>query len=109
MQGKAPRLPLPPTHWTECAPLTLFGRPPAPQDHLNGKQYLGWKAIREHYAKLQEKFSALVATAALPGPPPRAESGAAAEEGEAPASRERERSPRWAPCDTQSCCLVQGT
>jgi hypothetical protein len=28
------------------------------QDHLEGKQYLGWKAIRERYAELLTKYGA---------------------------------------------------
>jgi len=28
------------------------------QDHLEGKQYLGWKAIRERYAELLAKYGA---------------------------------------------------
>eukprot|EP00967_Tisochrysis_lutea_P035911 scaffold43133_cov19-Tisochrysis_lutea.AAC.1 len=30
----------------------------AVQDHLEGKQYLGWKAIRERYAELLAKYGA---------------------------------------------------
>jgi RNA-binding protein Luc7-like 2 len=59
------------------------------QDHLNGKQYLGWKAIREHYAKLQEKF------APPPSSLPKESAPALVEEGEQPPSRERARSPWW--------------
>jgi RNA-binding protein Luc7-like 2 len=62
----------------------LGGRIPQPiLDHLNGKQYLGWKAIREQYAKLQEKYASH----------PKAPSAPRDEE-PAPKERERERSPR---------------
>lgn len=50
------------------------------QDHLEGKQYLGWKAIREKYAELLAKYGpggagpargASAGPDALPPPPGR--------------------------------------
>ena len=85
---------------TFLSPLSLLSH--HLQDHLNGKQYLGWKAIREQYAKLQEKWSGPSKATSLPPPPP-------TEEGEAPAAaptpRDRERSPRCVAGLMCSSCL----
>ena len=40
--------------------------PPLRQDHLEGKQYLGWKAIRDKHTELETKYAG---QAVLPGPP----------------------------------------
>lgn len=57
--------------------------PPA-QDHYNGKQYLGWKAIREKHTELTSKEGA------------RLERGGSSREGERDRERERHSSrDRW--------------
>lgn len=56
------------------------------QDHLTGKQYLGWKAIRDEQARLQEQL----ANQRLPPPPSRPTEDARPSHRE----REREREPR---------------
>ena len=43
------------------------------QDHLQGKQYLGWKAIRDTLAAMQER-ARKARPEALPAPPARARS-----------------------------------
>ncbi|KAK9821175.1 hypothetical protein WJX74_004864 [Apatococcus lobatus] len=45
------------------------------QDHLTGKQYLGWKAIRDKHAELRERFAGRAPSGALPPPPPIPEPG----------------------------------
>ncbi|GIM14200.1 hypothetical protein Vretimale_17234, partial [Volvox reticuliferus] len=62
------------------------------QEHLTGKQYLGWKAIREKYAELQNKFER--SRSREPEPSVR-ERSAPPQVGEEPSNRgrERERSP----------------
>lgn len=50
------------------------------QDHLTGKQYMGWKAIRDKLTEMQEKQ----ASQRLPPPPGRPEEAR-------PAARERDR------------------
>ncbi len=60
------------------------------QDHLEGKQYLGWKAIRERYAELLAKFPGTYYPPPPPGPPrgPSAERG---ERGGGDRDRDREK------------------
>lgn len=74
-------------------------RPPL-QDHLTGKQFLGWKSIRDKHKELVDKMEKLGTSGA----------GRASREPEEPRSggrtdrseRERERSPRrcgrWCVC-----------
>lgn len=56
------------------------------QDHLTGKQYLGWKAIRDEQTRLQEQL----ANQRLPPPPSRPSEEARPSHRD----REREREPR---------------
>ncbi len=69
------------------------------QEHLTGKQYLGWKAIREKYAELTSRWEARARSREPELPPPpsvpsRERSGPPPEERERSHDRERERSPR---------------
>ncbi|KAK9864703.1 hypothetical protein WJX84_009151 [Apatococcus fuscideae] len=69
------------------------------QDHLTGKQYLGWKAIRDKHVELRDKFSGRP-SGALPPPPPLPEpgeidrSGPSRHSSDAARSRDRDREPR---------------
>ncbi|KAL3138027.1 hypothetical protein ABBQ38_005261 [Trebouxia sp. C0009 RCD-2024] len=60
-------------------------RKPMSEDHLTGKQYLGWKAIRDEQTRLQEHM----ASQRLPPPPSRPE-----EPRPSHRDRDRERDPR---------------
>ena len=61
------------------------------QDHLTGKQYMGWKAIRDKLTEMQERQS----SQRLPPPPGRPE--------EARPAQHRERDRYCAPC-LLICC-----
>ncbi len=37
------------------------------QDHLNGKQYLGWLAIREKFKEMQQKYGDKPLPQSVPG------------------------------------------
>ncbi|KXZ48441.1 hypothetical protein GPECTOR_28g851 [Gonium pectorale] len=59
------------------------------QEHLTGKQYLGWKAIREKYAELQNKYER--ARSREPEPFTKERSGPPEEPSHRSSSRDRER------------------
>lgn len=60
-----------------------------PQEHLEGKQYLGWKAIRERFAELLAKYGP--GGMAGPLPPPPARDAGAGRSGSYDRDRERDR------------------
>ncbi|GIL60837.1 hypothetical protein Vafri_15357 [Volvox africanus] len=64
----------------------------AAQEHLTGKQYLGWKAIREKYAELQNKFERSRSREPEPSVRERSAPPQVGEES-SQRGRERERSP----------------
>ncbi|PNW73163.1 hypothetical protein CHLRE_14g621300v5 [Chlamydomonas reinhardtii] len=63
------------------------------QEHLTGKQYLGWKAIREKYAELTSRWEARARSREpeLLPPPPAAPSSVRERSGPPPEERERSR------------------
>lgn len=68
-------------------------QPKPAQEHLTGKQYLGWKAIREKYAELTSRWEARARSREpeLLPPPPAAPSSVRERSGPPPEERERSR------------------
>lgn len=83
------------THGTAWSTEHLQARTPALQEHLTGKQYLGWKIIREKYGELQRKYE-LGGLGAAPREP------AAADDRERERDRDRPRSSSRPLDDTRS-------
>ncbi len=61
------------------------------QEHLTGKQYLGWKIIREKFAELTKKFETRAASREPEERPVGRSSSHPAEEARPRDARERER------------------